>query len=296
MRQLDFLGSNLDTIVNVSQVRHRSPFRYPGGKTWLVPRVRQWLLTRGRPAEFVEPFCGGAIVGLSVAFDRLAGHVTLIERDPQVAAAWQVILHGSQADVEWLIDRIVNFPMTREQAAALLSSPPKDLREQAFMTIVKNRVQPGGCLAKGAGLIRSGENGKGIGSRWYPTTIARRIQDIQRVREAITFLCTDALDYLAQNPGTAETAFFIDPPYWVAGPRLYDYSDLDHGRLFDLARQLGGDFLMTYDDVDEIHHLAETHHLATRTIRMQNKNHVAKEELLIGRDLGWVDNAGAIAR
>jgi hypothetical protein len=30
-------------VVNVSTVPHRSPFRYPGGKTWLVPRVRDWL-------------------------------------------------------------------------------------------------------------------------------------------------------------------------------------------------------------------------------------------------------------
>src|SRR5260370_34987117 len=30
-------------IVNVASVPQRSPFRYPGGKTWLVPHVRRWL-------------------------------------------------------------------------------------------------------------------------------------------------------------------------------------------------------------------------------------------------------------
>ncbi|MBN2594284.1 MAG: hypothetical protein JXA81_12320, partial [Sedimentisphaerales bacterium] len=30
-------------VVNVASVPLRSPFRYPGGKTWLVPYVRQWL-------------------------------------------------------------------------------------------------------------------------------------------------------------------------------------------------------------------------------------------------------------
>ena len=30
-------------VVNVASVPQRSPFRYPGGKTWLVPVVRQWL-------------------------------------------------------------------------------------------------------------------------------------------------------------------------------------------------------------------------------------------------------------
>src|SRR5712671_8236811 len=58
-------------VINVSAVPHRSPFRYPGGKTWLVPYVRQWLSSRApKPEELIEPFAGGAIVGLTVAFER----------------------------------------------------------------------------------------------------------------------------------------------------------------------------------------------------------------------------------
>jgi hypothetical protein len=46
-----------EKIVNVASVPHRSPFRYPGGKTWLVPRVRRWLLSPPkRPNEFIELF------------------------------------------------------------------------------------------------------------------------------------------------------------------------------------------------------------------------------------------------
>lgn len=29
--------------VNVASVPHRSPFRYPGGKTWFVPTFRNWI-------------------------------------------------------------------------------------------------------------------------------------------------------------------------------------------------------------------------------------------------------------
>ena len=91
-----------EQIVNVATVRQRSPFRYPGGKTWLVPRVRQWLasLPKSRRREFVEPFAGGAIVGLSVAFEELAEHVTLVELDDQVAAVWETVINENQG--EWL--------------------------------------------------------------------------------------------------------------------------------------------------------------------------------------------------
>lgn len=48
------------TPTNVAQVRQLSPFRYPGGKTWLVPEVRKWLTaSKAKPSVFVEPFAGG---------------------------------------------------------------------------------------------------------------------------------------------------------------------------------------------------------------------------------------------
>src|SRR4030042_415722 len=101
-------------VTNVASVPHRSPFRYPGGKTWLVPEVRRWLgsLAR-RPRVFCEPFCGGGTVGLSVLFEGLTDGVMLIELDEDVAAVWQTMLNG-QADE--LIDRIGRFQISHEPA------------------------------------------------------------------------------------------------------------------------------------------------------------------------------------
>ena len=91
--------------------------------------------------------------------------------------------------------------------------------------------------------------------------------------------------------GNRQAVFFIDPPYWVAGARLYDHSELDHGRLFALAAELAGDFLMSYDNATEIRRLALAHEFDTRLIAMQNKNHQTQKELLIGRDLSWADTS-----
>src|SRR5438876_4319363 len=52
--------------VNVASVPQRSPFRYPGGKTWLVPYIRSWLASKkSAVCILVEPFAGGGIVGLT---------------------------------------------------------------------------------------------------------------------------------------------------------------------------------------------------------------------------------------
>jgi DNA adenine methylase len=53
-------------IVNVASVPKRSPFRYPGGKTWLVPLARKWWKSLERkPKLLIEPFAGGGIIGRS---------------------------------------------------------------------------------------------------------------------------------------------------------------------------------------------------------------------------------------
>ena len=84
--------ADLGRIVNVASVAQLSPFRYPGGKTWLIPRLIRWLLSLPqRPAEFVEPFAGGGIASLTAANMKLADHVTMVELDPDVSAVWQTM-------------------------------------------------------------------------------------------------------------------------------------------------------------------------------------------------------------
>lgn len=62
--QKDLFGNPIvQKPVNVASVAQRSPFRYPGGKTWLVPRLRRWLRhLEWKPSLFVEPFAGGGII------------------------------------------------------------------------------------------------------------------------------------------------------------------------------------------------------------------------------------------
>jgi DNA adenine methylase len=276
--------------VNVASVPHRSPFRYPGGKTWLVPRIRQWLQNLpSKPSTFYEPFAGGGIVSLTVAFERLADRVVLVEMDEDVAAVWQTILTG---DADRLISRILGFTVTLDAVRTELGSHPDSVADRAFKTILKNRVYHGGILAAGSRPMKEGENGKGIGSRWYPETLAKRIHNIQRVKERIIFIQGDALEIIKETRADPDAAFFIDPPYTAAGKRagarLYTHHELDHDALFSLVEGIAGDVLMTYDNAESIIRMAEAHHLVHRTIPMRNTRNAEMTELLIGSSLDWL--------
>lgn len=272
---------------NPATVPLRSPFRYPGGKTWLVPLARQWLSSnRGIMEVLFEPFAGGAIIGLTAAFEKLAPKVTLVEIDPDVAAVWETILQG---DGKQLAGTYSLFSPTTESVRTVLGSEPRSTAERAFYTLLRNRISRGGIIAPGAGILKNGENGKGLTSRWYPETIGRRIRDIHRIRDRIDFMRADGLSVMETHAKNRAAAWFIDPPYTVAGRRLYAYSEIDHERLFDITAGLAGDFVMTYDECDQVKDLADKHGFEIRRIAMKTSHHNQKFELLIGRSLSWLD-------
>jgi DNA adenine methylase len=277
-------------VVNVAQIPQRSPFRYPGGKTWLVPHVRQWLRSlRRKPALFIEPFTGGGIVSLTVAFEDLADHIIMVELDKSVAAVWDTILSD---DNDWLADQILNFHLTRETVRAEIEKTHHDKKHLAFQTILRNRTLHGGILAPGSGILKYGENGKGIKSRWYPATLYKRIQNIKLVRHKITFIQGDGIDTIKNYAARKTVAFFIDPPYTAAGKRagtrLYTHNELDHEELFKQSERIKGDFLMTYDNAPEIASMAHRHGFKTQTVPMMNTHHATMTELLINRDFAWI--------
>jgi DNA adenine methylase len=236
--------------------------------------------------ELLEPFAGGGIVSLTAVFEGLVRRATLVELDEDVAAVWLAMLNGHGS---WLAECIAKFKLTPDSVKRVLANRARSLDHRAFATIVKNRVTRGGILAPGAGFVKLGENGRGLTSRWYPATLSRRILQIAARRDRLAFMRSDGMQVLREWSARPGVIYFIDPPYTVAAKRLYQHWDVDHDRLFTIASRLKGDFLMTYDDAEEIRALAEKHGFASRAIVMKTTHHRQKAELLIGRTLGWLD-------
>ena len=282
--------------VNVASVPHSSPFRYPGGKTWFVPTLRHWIKRKWpKPSILVEPFAGGGIISLTALFENLFQKVVMVELDDEIAAVWESIVNG---DAEWLANSILHFDLTKETVMQEINKTPRTKREIAFRTILKNRTFHGGILANGAGLLKYGENGKGIWSRWYPATLAKRFQNLNSIADRIDFRCDDGLKVMQEFSSNQDAVFFIDPPYTAggkkAGKRLYNHSELDHERLFTLCESLQGDFLMTYDNAVEVKRMARSDGFQMRLIPMTNTHNTTMEELVIGKDLSWMDRFTAV--
>ena len=212
--------------------------------------------------------------------DDLAGLGTAA-RDAARAAAQERSLAGKYA-----------ITLARSSIEPFLaSSTRRDLREKAFQTILRNRVQRGGIMAAGAGLVKTGEKGRGLSSRWYPDTLARRIREINRLKDRLTFIQGDGFSLIEEHKGDQDAVFYIDPPYTLAARRLYTQWKIDHARLFSLMSACKGDFLMSYDNTGEIADLSKKYGFETRPIAMKNTHHAKMTELLIGKDLSWLQSS-----
>lgn len=228
----------------------------------------------------IEPFAGGGIISLTSVAEGLVDRAVMVEMDRGVAALWSVIL----GDHRWLERRILSFRPTRGNVIRILRSTDCSRRELAFRTIVRNRFNYGGIIAAGATLIRSGESGMGLSSRWYPETIAARIEEIASMSDRLRIIHGDGLDVMARCR-SGRAVFFIDPPYTEggkrAGRRLYDHNDVDHGRLFRLASTTKNGVVMTYGYSREVLGMARRHGLRARRIPMMSGHHAIMRELVI---------------
>ena len=218
--------------------------------------------------------------------ENLADEALMVELDKDVAALWQAALQYGPD----LVARISSFNLTRESVVELSSKRPADVVEHGFRTLVLNRTRRGGILAQGASFTRKGENGAGIGSRWYPNTLIRRLRAIGECAPRISFYEADGLEILASQLAKPhdDVAVFVDPPYTArggkrAGKRLYAHSEIDHARLFSILAESNADFLMTYDRSLEIESLIESHDFHAVRVVMKSGHHTLLPELVITR-------------
>lgn len=124
--------ASLVPAANVASVPQRSPLRYPGGKTWLVPHIRKWL--EDPVNTLIEPFAGGGIVALTAVMGELANQALMVDLDRNLSSFWRAVLEHS----EGLIERIQSFTLSQESVKRIDREAPQSILDHGFRTLVLN--------------------------------------------------------------------------------------------------------------------------------------------------------------
>lgn len=238
-----------------------SPLRYPGGKSKLIPTIYKQIECKA-VRRFVEPFAGGASVGLSLLETGVVQELILNDLDFGIYSLFETILK----DVDWLIDEIETLDLSHDDFyhhRSIVKHKYKGCsqREAALSMLITNRLAYSGiCKANSMG----GKHGtkEMLLSRWNPKELVKRIKKIHSMRDCITVLNKDALEVIEEYYWDDKTAILCDAPYFLKGEQLYNhyYLNNDHQNLSALLESLfqgmpGAHMIVTYDEHEFIRKL-----------------------------------------
>lgn len=219
---------------SAAALRYLSPLRYPGAKSGLIGIIGDLLtgatVKLGMPEMFVEPFAGGASTALRLAGTGAVRRVLLADVDPLVATFWKV----AAADTDWLIDRMMDEPVTLERWdhwRDWRASDPDD-RELAVKCLFLNRTTFSGILHGRAGPIggRRQESAYKINCRFNKEGLATRLRFVGDLYAANRIVDVWRMDWLTTLDRVAEwypqlipnrVIAYLDPPYWSKSEKLY---------------------------------------------------------------------------
>lgn len=228
--------------------RYLSPLRYPGGKGRLASFVGGLLAhQKPRPTVYVEPFAGGAGVGLRLLVDEYVDEIVINDLNPGVAAFWRAVFRSPEGLLERLMECNVTVAEWHRQRQIYLDSHRDDVA-LGFALFFLNRTNRSGILdARPIGGYEQNGRWK-IGARFDKDRLAERIRALALYESRVSVAEVDGIDLIAKHLGDSTAFIYADPPYLQKGDHLYldtlDWSD--HVRLSSLL-QRGGRWLLTYD-------------------------------------------------
>ncbi|WP_163566086.1 DNA adenine methylase [Helicobacter suis] len=233
-----------------------SPLRYPGGKGVLSPFVKGFLVEqRLLGSVFVECFCGGAGLGLSLLLDNVVDHLYLNDLDINIYAIWHSILYETQAFIEKIQTIEVHLEQWHKQKE-VLNNPPS-LLDLGFAAFFLNRCNVSGFIHKPP-IGGYKQEGKYLISHCFNRVLlTQKIKSIAARLNRITISNKDALDFISSLDLPKAVLLYCDPPYYTAGKQTYKkfFTQQQHTDLATRLRGLNAPWLCSYDNHPHIQEL-----------------------------------------
>ncbi len=241
-----------------------SPLRYPGGKGKLEPFMELLIRQTGHlGGTYVEPFAGGAGIALELLEKEIVNDIVINDLDKGIYSFWRAIL----TETDRFINDIRNVELTIDEwnkQRQEIENCNRYRYELGFATFYLNRTNRSGIIKGGViGGTEQAGNWK-IDARFNREVLIERIIKIAKRKKQIHLYNKDVSSFIQKYlPRYEQNAFvYSDPPYFGKGKQLYlnFFSYDDHVRIERMIdNQVNCDWVITYDDVQEIADIYQNH-------------------------------------
>ena len=238
-----------------------SPLRYPGGKgkvaEYFKQVIKENLLFDG---VYVEPYAGGASVGLSLLFNEYVTKIIINDNDISIYTFWHCVLNETETFCKLISKTPVSVATWEKQKKIQKDKHNQDLLSLGFSTFFLNRTNRSGII--NAGVI-GGKDQTGewkIDARFNKVELIKRIKKIALYKDKIELYNLDAVKLIKtlKPKLPTKTLFYFDPPYYVKGKDLYlnHYEQKDHKAIsLEIGKISKQKWIITYDNVSAIQEL-----------------------------------------
>lgn len=238
--------------------RYKTPLRYPGGKQKLAPFVLEVLRANDLVGgQYVEPYAGGAGVGIELLLDNHVSKIHLNDSSFPVYAFWRSIQRNSEEVCRMISTASLTVDEWKVRREIVRQPKGHSQLEVGFSAFYLNRCNRSGVLSGGliGGLAQEGQ--WKMDARFPRNELIRRIEAIALRANAIVLKNWDAERFMEEHIPTLpeDTLVYCDPPYFDKANRLYlnSYDEADHRRIAKVIQsRLSRKWLVSYDSVPEI--------------------------------------------
>lgn len=243
-----------------------TPLRYPGGKTWILPYVKEFLrfhtLNLG---TIIEPFAGSASVSIGLLKDGLTEFAYICENDPLITSFWKSALDRNDEFIEVIKHLQISMETWYDFKKYFAEDAYKkyDKIELGVAFLFYNRVNYSGILKAGPIGGRNQLSEYKMHCRFNLDRIVKKLSELRTLADRIQVVPSDGINYIQNYNWSGhdnDTFIYIDPPYYKAGKVLYRnyFKNEEHIKLANVVTKIETPWLVSYDESEFISHLYET--------------------------------------
>lgn len=252
--------------------RYYTPLRYPGGKAKLARFVKEIFRLNGLcDGEYVEPYAGGAGVGIELLSCGYASTIHLNDLNYPVYAFWRTVLEEPDRICKRIRDVRLTVNTWKRQKNVLEHAGNNDPFDVGFAFLFLNRTNRSGIIRGGVigGFAQTGP--WKIDARFNREALVERIQRVALFGSQIKLYNLDAMKFVTRvSSALPQSSFiFLDPPYFHQGQRLYDnsYEPKDHALIARQVSKLRTPWMVSYDDEPTVRSLYRRFRQTTHYLR-----------------------------
>ncbi len=263
-----------------------NPLRYPGSKADLVHTIDQIIRDAGiQGVSLWEPYAGSAAISMGLLELNTVRNVVLNERDPLLFAFWHCVFDCPERLADRFLDLEVSLRTWHRLAPLLEIDSPKgnDLVQLGVAALFFNRANFSGIIHGGpiGGHLQKSQYK--IDCRTNKDDIIVRIAQLSSFAGLVDVRFGDGLKMLGGGDARPDRLYYIDPPYFVQGERLYRYSFRhgDHKRLAAALKRMNSRWILSYDKHYVIESLYEAFSIRTHGFFYSANSRKRDQELVI---------------